>query len=86
MRRGAPGVTDHLAVDVQAVGRAIDLATFHQNPRTGEQPTEKIRGDSFVVGDHGHSIEDYDRAAAGELDEDRPRILNADDSRHRRRR
>ena len=60
MGRSAPGVTDHLAIDVQGVRRAIDLATFHQNPRTGEQPTEKIRGGGFVGNDDGYPVEDHD--------------------------
>ena len=60
MRRGAPGVTGHLAIDVQAIRRAIDLATFHQNPRTGEQPTEKIRGGGLIGSDNGHPVEDHD--------------------------
>jgi hypothetical protein len=53
-------VTDHLAIDVQGVGRAIDLATFHQNPRSREQATEKIRGGGLIGSDDGHSVEDDD--------------------------
>jgi hypothetical protein len=53
-------VTDHLAIDVQGVRRAIDLATFHQNPCTGEQPTEKIRGGGLIRSDDGHPVEDHD--------------------------
>jgi len=53
-------VTDHLAIDVQGVRRAIDLAIFHENPRAGEHPTEKIRGGGLVGSDDGHPGEDHD--------------------------
>ncbi|HKB79402.1 MAG TPA: hypothetical protein VKH35_06770 [Thermoanaerobaculia bacterium] len=75
----------HLAVDVEAVGGAVDVAVLDEHPRLPQQIAQVCGGQPLLGRIDRHSRQDHRRGSSVRFDDDRAAVDHGRESRHRRR-